>query len=209
MKGTVLACLSKSAGEGQRNPFGRSRLRPLSIERIEGGSAVDRPSNKGCPARRNMKKEYAVLFLCFALLLVESLLPNRAAAVLGGAAGTVESDREAMAGSAVTTDAHLYYTIHQFAYGGAQLREYVSPSGVVFALAWNGLTHPDLEQLLGSYTGAHEEAVARTPRRHGVRRMRVEADGVIVEKWGHMRNLQGRAYISDLIPEGVTIDEIR
>ena len=34
-------------------------------------------------------------------------------------------------------------------------------------------------------------------------------DRVVVEKWGHMRNLQGRAYAPALLPPGVSSDEIR
>jgi len=37
----------------------------------------------------------------------------------------------------------------------------------------------------------------------------VRTDRVVVEKWGNMRNLQGRAYAPALIPPGVSIDEIK
>jgi len=42
-------------------------------------------------------------------------------------------------------------------------------------------------------------------RRHFV----VRTDRVVVEKWGHVRNLQGRAYPPALIPLGVSVDEIK
>jgi hypothetical protein len=37
----------------------------------------------------------------------------------------------------------------------------------------------------------------------------LKANNVVVEKWGHMRNLQGRAYAPALMPQGVSVDEIR
>ena len=89
------------------------------------------------------------------------------------------------------------------------MREYVSPSGVVFGIAWSGLVPPDLTQLLGSYAPEYQEALQQTPRQKGSRHLRVETPGVIVEKWGHMRNLQGRAYAPALIPPGVSVDEIK
>jgi hypothetical protein len=46
-------------------------------------------------------------------------------------------------------------------------------------------------------------------RQPGRRHVTVKTDGVVVEKWGHMRNLQGRAYAPALIPQGVSVDEIK
>ncbi|MBF0539787.1 MAG: DUF2844 domain-containing protein, partial [Nitrospirae bacterium] len=89
------------------------------------------------------------------------------------------------------------------------VREYISPAGIVFGIAWNGLSHPDLKQLLGCYSGEYEKTLQQTPRKHGIRRIQIKTDRTVVEKWGHMRNLKGRAYVPDLIPSGVNIDEIK
>jgi len=89
------------------------------------------------------------------------------------------------------------------------VREYISASGVVFGVAWNGLIHPDLTQLLGSYAGEYQEVLQQTKRKAGRRSIRVTTGHIVVEKWGHIRNLQGRAYIPALIPQGVTVDEIK
>ena len=48
-----------------------------------------------------------------------------------------------------------------------------------------------------------------SPREPGRRNQKVETNRIVVEKWGHMRNLQGRAYVPALIPAGVSIDEIK
>jgi hypothetical protein len=101
------------------------------------------------------------------------------------------------------------YTVHEIRSESTTVREYVTPSGIVFAIAWNGRTHPDLTSLLGSYAGEYKDALQRTLREPGRRSRTVKTDRVVVEKWGHMRNLQGRAYAPALIPPGVSIDEIK
>jgi len=160
-----------------------------------------------------MKKKLLVLFFFFELLMLIFLGVRGARATLGGPVDSVESDREMLSAAKVTSKpistAHANYTVYQLEYGGTSVREYASSSGIVFGIAWNGLVNPDLTQLLDSYAGEYQEALGRTVRKHGERHLRVESDHVVVERWGHMRNLKGRAYAPDLIPKGVTINEIR
>ncbi|MBF0592799.1 MAG: DUF2844 domain-containing protein [Nitrospirae bacterium] len=130
-------------------------------------------------------------------------------ATLGGSVDSVGSDREAL--SAVKRAAQVYngYTVVEIVSPANTVREYISPAGIVFGIAWNGLSHPDLKQLLGCYSGEYEKTLQQTPRKHGIRRIQIKTDRTVVEKWGHMRNLKGRAYVPDLIPSGVNIDEIK
>ncbi len=158
-----------------------------------------------------MERKFSVSFLClvFGILIITFAAARRAESVLGGSVDSVESDKRVLAAVRSTTTVRDGYTVHQFTSGATAIREYVSPSGTVFAIAWNGLTHPDLTQLLGAYAGEYENALRETPRKRGQRALRVQANRVIVEKWGHLRNLQGRAYAPDLIPPEVSIDEIK
>jgi hypothetical protein len=137
------------------------------------------------------------------------LTARPAGAALGESGYTVETDRSALSAVRDSTMARNGYSVHEFDSGATVVREYVSSSGVVFAVAWNGLTHPDLDQLLGSYAGEYHRVLQQTPRKHGRRSIQLKTDSVVVEKWGHMRNLQGRAYDPALIPAGVSVDEIR
>ena len=91
------------------------------------------------------------------------------------------------------------------------MREYVASSGVVFGVAWNGLIRPDLTQLLGAYANEYHEALRRIlhSKGKGRNRLDVKTNRVVVQQWGHMRNLRGRAYVPSLIPSGVGVDEIR
>ena len=135
--------------------------------------------------------------------------PRQSQATLGEAEGSVESDRRALFASTQGVAPSAAYTVHAIETGSNLVREYVSPSGIVFGIAWNGLTHPDLSQLLGSYAAEYQDASLTVPREPGRRRHQVKTARVVVEKWGHMRNLRGRAYVPSLVPPGVRSDEIK
>ncbi len=128
---------------------------------------------------------------------------------LGESVDSVDSDRETLTAVRGATTTHRDYTVHEIKTDSTVIREYVSPSGIVFAVAWNGLVHPGLTELLGSYAGEYQEALRQTPRKHGRRQLQVKTNRVVVEKWGHIRDLKGRAYAPDLIPPGVSIDAIK
>jgi hypothetical protein len=146
---------------------------------------------------------------CLGLAASFLVLARQGEAALGGSAASVASDRTALSAVHRATTTRSAYTVQEFQSDSSTVREYVSASGVVFAVVWNGRTHPDLTTLLGSYSGEYQAALQQTARKRGLRRQQVQSDGVIVEKWGHMRNLQGRAYAPALVPTGVTIDEIK
>lgn len=149
------------------------------------------------------------LFLCLCLMTAAFAVTGQAHATLGESADSVKSDRKAISARQGSTTVRTGYTVQEVYSASTAVREYVAPSGIVFAIAWNGLTHPDLTPLLGSYAGEYREALQRTPRKPGRKGLQVKAARVIVEKWGHMRNLQGRAYVPALIPSGVSVDEIK
>ncbi len=130
-------------------------------------------------------------------------------ATLGGPADSIKSDASAFQGARRTVRARRNYTVHQITSAAITIREYVSPEGVVFGVAWNGVLGPDLTKLLGGYAGEYREARRQMPRMHGRRPLRVKTDNIVVEKWGHMRDIHGRAYVPALLPAGVSASEIR
>ena len=157
-----------------------------------------------------MKRKFYALFLCLGLSTAVLATVQQAQAGLGESADSIASDREALSAVHRASSVHNRYTVQEFASDATTVREYVSPSGIVFGVAWNGLTYPDLTPLLGSYAGEYQQALQQEPRQPGLRRHHaVRTDRVVVEKWGNMRNLQGRAYAPALIPPGVSIDEIK
>jgi hypothetical protein len=149
----------------------------------------------------------ALFFGCYVATF--TLAVPQARATLGESADTVQPERKDSSAVRHTTLSRNGYTVREVASGANVLREYISPSGVVFAIAWNGVSHPDLTSQLGTYAGEYQKALRKTTGQKGKRHMQVKAERVIVEKWGHMRNMQGRAYIPALLPSGVRIDEIK
>jgi hypothetical protein len=142
----------------------------------------------------------AAAFLTFAV---------RVEATLGEVEDSVVSDETALVAKRVSKTVRNGYTVQEIRSDSVIVREYIAPTGVVFAIAWNGLIHPDLTPLLGSYDDEYQTALRHTPREPGRRRLHIQTNQIVVEKWGHMRNLQGRAYIPALIPPGVNVDEIK
>lgn len=156
-----------------------------------------------------MKKRHYGLLFAFSLSASILMTTQQVHATLGESSDTIVKDRKALSAVRRGTTTRNGYTVQELVSDANVVREYISPSGTVFAIAWNGLTHPDLLQLLGSYTDEYRQALRQTPRKQGRRQFRVKANRVVVEKWGHMRNLQGRAYVPALIPSGVNVDEIK
>jgi hypothetical protein len=145
----------------------------------------------------------AGLALTVALLLHGS--PARA--TLGEPEPSVDADRAAMEMASGPVTARGGQRVHELSSSTVSVREFVTPSGTVFAIAWSGLTRPDLSRLLGSYYGEYRRAATREPT--GRRPRRVETAQVVVESWGHARALRGRAWLPSLTPAGVNLDDIR
>jgi hypothetical protein len=136
------------------------------------------------------------------------IVATGAFAVLGEPADTITSDSSAMGIAKRVRTPRTGYAVHELQSGALTVREFVSTSGIVFAVAWEGIGNPDLPRLLGNYFGEYI-AAKKAPRTPGRRSHAVRSERVVVERWGHMRNMQGRAYVPLLHPPGVNTDEIR
>lgn len=127
-------------------------------------------------------------------------------AALGGDAATVAADQAHINGKLVVSHSKKY-TVHEIeAPSGTVVREFTSPAGIVFGVAWSGPTMPDLRQVLGPYFDQYIGAAAQRNRRGPVL---IEQPGLVVQSGGHMRAFFGRAYVPGAVPQGVTMDEIR
>lgn len=137
-------------------------------------------------------------------------IPFPAKASLGGNAVSVVADRAYMQGK-LSKAAKDAYTVQEIqAPTGVVVREYVSQSGTVFAVAWQGPTQPDLRQVLGSYFTTFTQALqAQRATRPARGPLVIQQPGLVVEMGGHMRWVVGRAYIPGMMPAGVQAGEIR
>lgn len=146
------------------------------------------------------------ILLSFTLLL----LPIIARATLGESDSTIELDSKALQSTSKIKKSNSSFTVYEMDSAGTLIREYVSSNGVVFAICWNGITHPDLNKLLGSYYSEYKNKVKQSSKRNGKKhRAVVKTANIVLETWGHMRNLSGRSYVPSLLPIGVNVDDIQ
>jgi hypothetical protein len=142
-----------------------------------------------------------------AALLTAALGPNIAAAALGEPETSLQADVLKFQGSVSSTE-HLTYRVHEISLpSGTVVREFVAPSGGIFAVAWKGPTVPNLRQALGSYFDSYVAAAKVTPVNH--RRVDIVGTDLVVHAMGHMRAFSGIAYVPRSIPAGVSVGELR
>ena len=146
---------------------------------------------------------FASLLFCLVLFLPESGL-----ATLGEIESSIDADTVSLKGTRVLQP-FSGYTVHNIVAGnGNQIKEYITPQGRVFALTWNGISHPDLSSLLGSYFKEYESKRTQTGLPHGRKLRAIQTARVVVMKSGHMRNVRGGAFVPDLVPPGVKPEEL-
>lgn len=143
------------------------------------------------------------------ITLLGSALPARAS--LGGDASSIEADRVHMQDTApARVTARGAYEMHEIqGSGGTVIREYLSPSGTVFAVSWRGQFPPPMQQILGAYFERYSAALAARPRAFGRRPLNLQEEGLVVQTAGRMRAHLGRAVLPGLLPPGLTIDQIQ
>lgn len=140
--------------------------------------------------------------LC-ALAMVCGSVP--ALAALGGDVTTVEADRARLKG-ALHMRTTATYTIHEIQLSGLVVREFVAPSGEVFAVSWQGSGIPDLQQMLGSYYAEFAQAasIAHFDHHH----LNVQTPRVVVQSRGHTREFSGRAWAPALLPQNFSLGDL-
>lgn len=139
---------------------------------------------------------------------VVALAPAIAFAALGDNVASIQADQARMKG-AIRIHTSQTYTVQEIsAPSGTVVREFVAPSGDVFAIAWQGPFMPDLHQLLGSYFDQYSQAAQGRARRARRVPLSIQEPGLVVQTGGHMRAFTGRAYLPDKLPDGVTAEAI-
>jgi hypothetical protein len=145
------------------------------------------------------------LGLAFALTIAAAA---PAFAALGGDTASVLADRDLAKGTLQISSA-AGYSVHEITTPlGTTVREYLTPDGKVFGLGWRGPFMPDLRQFLGTYYTQYLQAAA-APHAGGHRHLSVELPTLVVHSSGRMRAFYGRAWSPDLIPQGVSADDIK
>jgi hypothetical protein len=153
-----------------------------------------------------MKPEFSSSNALLFLLPLMVCLALPAWAALGDNTMSVQNDQVHMKGTLrlVTSDRYVMHEIRTSS--GGSVREYVSPGGTVFGIAWDGPGVPDLQQILGPYFETMKQAAAQR-RGHGP--LVIDTPEFYFAQTGHMRAFHGTAHLPQQLPQGVTATDVR
>jgi hypothetical protein len=145
--------------------------------------------------------------LC-ALALALAAIPATALATLGQDEPSAANDGAQLRAKHAVRPAAGYTITELRLPSGTTVREFISPDGKVFAVAWQGPSLPDLRQILGDdnfqrYT--NRELSPRVSRSHRSLRQ----PDLVIHSSGRVRAFRGMAYVPALLPAGVTESDIR
>ena len=147
-----------------------------------------------------------IIILAAVFLQLFSSLAN---ASLGDDSASIEKDRNHFHCKFQGQKKFFTHQMKEITADGIAIREYINNDGKIFAVSWNGNSHPDLSSLLGEYFEEFKAKNISTPKLRGQRSYsRMETDHIVLERSGHMRAVRGKAYIPELVPVGVVIDEL-
>lgn len=143
------------------------------------------------------------------ILLILAMTNIPAWATLGQNEASVTTDQQ-ITKSEEKIQTFQNYRVHQLTTTtGPVVREYVSPGGMVFGVAWQGRSMPDVKQLLGTYVANFQAA---TPAQTQVQRRRgvtIKTDSFVYSNFCHMRFCTGSAYVPSLVPNSVSAEVVR
>jgi hypothetical protein len=141
------------------------------------------------------------------LMLMMPSLP--AWATLGQTEGSVSVDQQHLRSEDLVKSFQAY-KVHQLTTtSGTIVREYISPKGLVFGVAWEAPFMPDMHQLLGDYVATLQSATkAQTQIRHQ-RSLIVKTNDFVFVSAGRLRFFKGRAYVPSLIPSNVSVEVVK
>ena len=141
------------------------------------------------------------------LILVLAQIP--AWAVLGQTEASVTTDQQRMK-TEDRVQTFASYKVHQLTTtNGPTVREYVSPQGVVFGVAWQGRFMPNVNQLLGTYVENLQTATADQTRIQRRRGITVKTGDFVYSNFCHLQNCAGRAYVPAFVPSSVSAEVVR
>jgi hypothetical protein len=135
------------------------------------------------------------------LALVLSLgLAGSANATLGGDVASVKANQEHLGASRqiaklISGERHDLVLV-----SGTVVHEYVSATGAVYAVTWQGPRIPDLRELLGP---SFAQLEGGNVHRNGIHRMSLSSSDLEIRSMGRRGGFAGRAWIPSLVPAGV------
>jgi hypothetical protein len=141
--------------------------------------------------------------LCGAILAT----PRPAHSALGAGVDSLAQDQQVLGGADVVTPMTTY-DLHEIrAPSGTTVREYVSREGTVFAVSWQGPSHPSLQQLLGNSYSSYQAAARAHRRGHHI--VSIDTPDLVASVLRLQRSSSGQIYVPALVPQGVAAANLR
>lgn len=148
------------------------------------------------------------------ILLLLGVVPLFAYATLGENNASVIQDNQVLASKSslvVTKQFNTQsltngtYTVSLIkASGDITVKEFVA-NDKVFAVAWNGVRNPDLQQLLGSHFTSFK---ASQPSYNSLTSREIKNTDLVVQTYGVIGDFHGLAYIPSLLPADVAPSDL-
>jgi Protein of unknown function (DUF2844) len=121
----------------------------------------------------------------------------------------------------VTPSSSAGVTLHQASSGSSvswlestdtnqiRIRQYVAPTGQIYAVSWDGPAMPDIRALFGDWFGRYQQgAIEAQSSAGGLHSSSVEGSDLVVESSVRLREFTGRAWLPAALPAGVTSTDI-
>ena len=146
-------------------------------------------------------------FAYFPLCLI-LLFSSVSFASLGGDEASLKNEVDGMHAKRTISD-HGKYSLHKISRNGLRVHQFMGTGGKVFALAWQGKTHPDFNLVMGKHLAEFQQALAQAKQsHHGHGPITVDAGNFHLEMGGHAMAVHGRAWMTNEIPGGVDQNEL-
>lgn len=149
------------------------------------------------------------MFVMIGLLLYSLSAFSPSYAALGEYEKGIEQDRARYSAKRLAPVKRANFSVHEISNSGLAIQEFTDQNGRIFAIRWRGTVQPDLAPLLGKYFQEFQEASKRPRPKIRTSFSTIRGKDVTVERSGHVRNAQGRAYVQKLFPHGVSANDIK
>lgn len=103
----------------------------------------------------------------------------------------------------------LPYTVYESTEGTTNIKEYVNSDGVVFAITWRGGKHPLSADWLGRYYDEYKSQMQTTVKSAGRKPVSIDTPLLQIKHGGHMRDLNGKAFLPSAAPYGINEDDLQ
>lgn len=150
----------------------------------------------------------AAIAAAAALALASLAAPAMAA--LGGAADSVNTDTTVLRGM-LRSVPQVQYDVQEIDSNTVTVREYVTRSGQVFAVTWQGIAPPNFQQLLGEYFPRLQRTAGAATASRGVashRHYGIAQSDFVMNSFGRQGDFHGIAYVPSLVPQGVDTGQL-